>query len=371
VPTGNDAIAWATLAVLATIAQVFMVEAPKRYSYHATPAFLVAAALLLEPAQIAALIAVALGAEWMRQRYPRYIQLFNYATYVLNTFAAWAVFQAFGGELALSGHAVAGAVLAGLVFTALNHLMVSLVLLFARGVPLKASGVLNRESIETDLALIAIGLAIVVFWQIEPWLIALQVVPMFLFYRALRVPQLEDHAHNDAKTGLLVARRFLELMRDEFERTAKNGHPVSVIMGDLDFFRTVNNTYGHLAGDQVLAAVARIMQTTLRGTDIIGRFGGEEFAMVLRNTAAEGAAVAAERVRSAIEKTAVEVSDGVVPIAVTMSFGVASFPDPCPDPETLLHLADIALYRSKVNGRNRCTTASPEMAEQPLPTAAA
>lgn len=370
IPTGNDAMAWAVLAVLATVAQVFTVEAPHRHSYHATPAFFVAAVLMLEPAQIAALIAVALGAEWIRQRYAWNIQIFNYATYLLSALGAWVVFQAFGGELTLSASDATGVVAAAVIFTALNHAMVSLVLLFASGVPLKASGILSLASIETDLALIAIGVAMVIFWKVEPWLIALQVIPMFLFYQALRIPLLEEHAHNDAKTGLLVARRFLELMSDEFDRVAKNKQPVSIIMGDLDFFRDVNNTYGHLAGDQVLAAIAAILKQTLRDTDVIGRFGGEEFAMVLRNTAAEGAAVAAERIRAAIEKQAFEVTGAEVPIAVTMSFGVASSPEPCSETEALLHLADLALYRSKVNGRNRVTTASPEMAEEPLPTAA-
>jgi diguanylate cyclase (GGDEF)-like protein len=135
-------------------------------------------------------------------------------------------------------------------------------------------------------------------------------------------------------------------------------------MTDLDLFRNVNNTLGHLAGDEVLQAVAQVMKKTLRKDDVIGRFGGEEFVILLRDTDDPGAARAAERVRAAVQSSAVKVTDSPDPVHITMSLGVAAFPSPCPDTRNLMRLADLAVYRSKLNGRNQVTMATPDMAEE-------
>lgn len=368
-PVAVDQLAaFASLTLLATISQLFMVEAPNRHSYHTTPAFLIAAALLLPPVLLVPLVAAALLPEWARYRYPWYIQTFNIATYLVNALAAWSVFAlAAPGGLALSWTAAGATVGAGLAFALLNHTMVAFVLWFARGISPRNSGVASRESMETDLALIGVGVGIAVFWTIEPLLIVLEVVPLFLFHRALHVPQLKEDAYRDAKTGLLGARRFTEILNDELERAARSSHPLAVIMTDLDLFRNVNSTLGHLAGDEVLKAVAGVMTRTLRTTDAVGRFGGEEFVVLLRNTDAEGAARAAERVRAAVEGEAIKVTDSAEPVRVTMSLGVAAFPEPCRDVGDLVRLADVAVYRSKANGRNRVTLAAPEMEEESTP----
>ncbi len=354
--------AWIALAIftcLATASQLFAVKAPSRHSYHATPAFLLSAALLLPPLFYIPLVVIPLALEWSRYRYPWYIQTFNICTYLLNILGARVVFGSISpGGLDLSWAGIGAAAAAGLTFTAMNHFMVAIVLWLARHISPARSGVLSAESLQTDLALIGVGIGIAVFWTIEPALIVLQIIPLFMFYRALSGPRLEDEAHHDAKTGLLATRRFMEIVEEHSVRAARDPRrPVSLIMADLDFFRDVNNSLGHLAGDQVLRAVATVLQQTLRQSDFIGRFGGEEFVMLLPNTAAAAAMRAAERVRAAVESARIQIPGCPEPVQITISLGVASFPDQCPDVRALLHMADLAVYRSKRDGRNRTSTA--------------
>ncbi|MDO8615644.1 MAG: GGDEF domain-containing protein [Dehalococcoidia bacterium] len=355
--SASDLPAFLALCGLAAISQILPVEAPNRQSYHATPAFLVAAALLVPPALYTPLVIIPLAGEWLRWRYPWYIQTFNISTYLINLLAAGMLFHVIapGGDLQLSWASAGAAVAAGITFTALNHAMVAVVLWLARGIPPAQSGVISRESVEMDLALISVGIGLAVFWSVDPALLVLGIVPMFLFYRALSVPRLEQEAYHDAKTGVLVARRFMEILAHALREAAESRQPVAVAMADLDFFREVNNTHGHLVGDEVLKAVAGVMERTLRQHDVIGRFGGEEFVFLLRNTDALGAERAAQRVRAAVEAANFRVPGSEDALRVTVSIGVACFPEPCPDAEALLELADVAAYESKMQGRNRVT----------------
>ena len=358
--SGSQLVAFFAFTFLATVSQLFMVDAPNRQSYHATPAFLLAGAYLLDPGLLVPMVVIALIPEWIRYRYPWYIQSFNIATYLLNVLAAWGALHLVApGGLSAEWRPAAGVLVAGPAFAVLNHLMVAMVLKLARGISVKESGLFGRESIETDLALLAVGAGMATFWAVEPMLIFLQLVPLALFFRALRVPQLQEEAHQDAKTGLLSARRFMELLDEDIEKAVRSGHSLSVLMCDLDLFRNVNNTYGHLAGDEVLQAIAGILKSTFRTEDVVGRFGGEEFVVLLRNTNSTGAAIAAERIRREVRDTGFRISASEEPLKLTISVGVASFPDSVHDVKNLLHDADLAVYRSKLAGRNRVTIASP------------
>lgn len=365
---GERVVAFVLLMVLSAGAQLFKVDAPNRQSYHITPAFLLAGVLLLDPVLLVPMVVLAMLPEWVRFRYPWYIQTFNICTYLLNVLVAWAVFQAVAPEAGLGSSWRAAAATAGAAatFGALNHGMVALVLWLARGIRPRESQVLSWQSLETDLALLAVGVGMATFWTVNPPLVALGMVPLFLFYRALFVPQLEEQAHYDAKTGLLTARRFMDLLSEELDRLAKEPKPTSVIMADLDLLRNINNSLGHLAGDEVLRTVAAVLKGSVRCDDIVGRFGGEEFVLLLRNTDAQSAMRVAERVRAAVESTPVAVPGVPTPVQVTMSLGVASFPDPCTDPQQLLHYADLAVYQSKVNGRNRVSLAHPGLEDSSI-----
>ena len=353
-------MAFALLTLLATVSQLFMVDAPNRHSYHATPAFLLAGAFILDPVLLVPMVVLALIPEWVKYRYPWYIQTFNIATYLVNVMAAWAALHLVAPNgLTAQWRPAAGVLAAGPTFALLNHVMVALVLKFARGIPIRESGLFGRESIETDLALLAVGAGMATFWAVQPMLIVLQVIPLVLFFRALRVPKLQEEADHDAKTGLLGVRCFTELLDVEIEKSLRTSRPLSVLMCDLDLFRNVNNSYGHLAGDEVLKAVADLLQKTFRDEDLIGRFGGEELVVLLRNTGIEGAVAAGERIRLEMRDADIVISGSNEVVKLTISVGVASFPEPIHDPRNLLHDADLAVYRAKLSGRNRVSVAAP------------
>lgn len=366
---GDQLAAYVLLIALASAAQLLKVDAPGRQSYHTTPIFLLAAALLLPPPAVIAMVPLVLSLEWLRYRYPWYIQAFNVSTYLLSALTAWAVFDSVAGDVSLgpSWRSAAATALAATAFASLNHAMVGLVLWLARGLSPRQSRVFSLESLQTDLALLSVGAGLAVFWVVNPGLIVLGLIPLFPFYRALFVPKLQEEAYLDAKTGLLTARRFLELLNEELARLAKAPRPTAVVMADPDLLRNINNSLGHLAGDRVIAAVANVLQATAADSALIGRFGGEEFALLLPNCDLERAGVLAESIRATLEATSIHVDGSPEPACITMSLGVAAFPHPCDDPARLLHYADLAVYRSKLLGRNRVSLASPEMDDKRFP----
>jgi len=129
-------------------------------------------------------------------------------------------------------------------------------------------------------------------------------------------------------------------------------------MADLDLLRNVNNTFGHLAGDTVLTGIGRIIRETVREYDLPARFGGEEFCIVLLEAGRAEAQAFAERLRQAVQAADFEVATSPQPIHVTMSLGIACFPDDATTPTDLTHAADIAVYQAKLKGRNRVVCAS-------------
>ena len=129
--------------------------------------------------------------------------------------------------------------------------------------------------------------------------------------------------------------------------------PMSLIMADLDLLRDINNTYGHLAGDAVLRGIAQIFRAQLRHYDVPARFGGEEFSILLPETPPDQALEIAERIRRAVAEASFEVETSSEPIRATVSIGVAGFPKDATDANDLIHQADLAVYRAKLQGRNR------------------
>jgi diguanylate cyclase (GGDEF)-like protein/PAS domain S-box-containing protein len=171
--------------------------------------------------------------------------------------------------------------------------------------------------------------------------------------RAVKVLQeeLREQSNHDALTGL-YNRHFLE---ESFGRellvAGRGGYPVSIIMGDLDHFKAVNDTYGHLAGDQVLRTFGALLSGNARASDIACRYGGEEFLLILPGMTKEGARQRAEHVRQAMG--AAIVSHGQSRITVTTSLGIAAYPDDGSTADELIAAADGALYAAKAQGRNR------------------
>lgn len=162
---------------------------------------------------------------------------------------------------------------------------------------------------------------------------------------------LRVQATRDSLTGLWNRGATLDLLRRELNRGERQGTPVSVVMADIDHFKQINDMYGHLTGDVVLREVAHRLSSAVRGYDVTGRFGGEEFLIVFPGCAVASAAAQAERLRACINREPVDTPEG--PIPVTLSLGVAaSEPVTEVDPDLLLRAADTALYRAKSRGRN-------------------
>jgi diguanylate cyclase (GGDEF)-like protein len=165
----------------------------------------------------------------------------------------------------------------------------------------------------------------------------------------LRV-ELEQAARTDSLTGLLNRRALLEVMQREISGSRRHGSPLSVLVIDLDHFKLLNDRYGHVAGDSALRAIATSLATHLRAKDTLARFGGEEFVAILPNTDGGGAFEVAERLRTQVAASLVEIGGRLV--ALTASFGVSSLQEADESSDSLLQRGDQALYAAKQWGRN-------------------
>ena len=168
--------------------------------------------------------------------------------------------------------------------------------------------------------------------------------------------RLEELATRDPLTRLLNRRALLERLSAEVDRCRRFEKPVSILLLDLDHFKTINDGYGHLVGDDVLRQTAALLDTAARTVDVVARYGGEEFVVILPETTPDGALIFAERLRERIGTHPFDVG-GREPLHLTTSIGIASFPSPrVESTEDLFARADEALYRAKSSGRNQVRT---------------
>jgi two-component system, cell cycle response regulator len=184
---------------------------------------------------------------------------------------------------------------------------------------------------------------------------------------ALRTKNLQDllieHAHIDPLTALPNRRALMERLQQEWSRMERHGESFSFIMADIDHFKMVNDTFGHIVGDHLLQEIAKVFAKQCRNIDLPARYGGEEFAIVVSHESAENAVNLAERCRKAIEKINIPVKGDSV--HATISFGIAEASG-LTAPEALIEHADEALYEAKVTGRNK--TATYEETHQEVPS---
>ena len=164
--------------------------------------------------------------------------------------------------------------------------------------------------------------------------------------------ELQRQAHLDYLTGLPNRRDFMERGEIEFSRTQRYDSHLSILMLDIDHFKKINDTYGHQSGDLVLKSIASTFQKELRSIDIVGRIGGEEFALILPETGIEKATEVAERLREIISASVITLPNGMK-ISITVSIGIASLIDKNSNMNMLLMESDKALYKAKLSGRNR------------------
>jgi len=155
----------------------------------------------------------------------------------------------------------------------------------------------------------------------------------------------------DDLTGLANRRRFMQSLDGEVRRAERFGTRLSVLVADLDNFKSINDRFGHAAGDLVLQRVAEILSSTLRDVDLPARLGGEEFAVIVQGSDVDAAIVVGERIRDALRSSPIELAPARS-VTVTASLGIASYPEE-PTPEALMRAADVALYRAKAEGKDR------------------
>jgi diguanylate cyclase (GGDEF)-like protein len=316
-----------------------------------------AAAIMLPPV-FAALVAVTVCTHlWWRSYRPRtplYRQVFTTSTIVLASLAASATMAAVGGTSRL-----AAILLALLVYTTVNSCLVAGAIAVSNpGSDLiTVFGDWDQNALE--IATLSLGALTAIAVQINPWLLVFVLLPVLVLHRAMLVHQLAEAARTDLKTGLLNAAAWHTQAQRSLNRSRLGETPRGVLVLDLDHFKRVNDTYGHLAGDKVLVAVADALRSEVRDRDLVGRFGGEEFVVLLAalpgGAAAELQAVA-ERMRRRVAELRVEIPTPDGPLTVsglTVSIGCAVHPGGGQDLRALLQIADTALYSAKREGRNQ------------------
>jgi diguanylate cyclase (GGDEF)-like protein len=209
----------------------------------------------------------------------------------------------------------------------------------------------NRESLLLDVVELCLGMLVAIASALSLGLLLLALPPVVLLQRSLMHQQLQAAARTDAKTGLLNASAWQREADTELSRAQRTHDALALLLIDIDHFKRVNDTHGHLVGDQVLVGVASTLCGQLRDYDVVGRFGGEEFVVLLPGADTVEACRVAERLRGRVRRLAVPAEEGTV--AVTISVGVALFRMHGEDLIELLAAADLALYRAKQSGRDR------------------
>jgi diguanylate cyclase (GGDEF)-like protein len=354
--TGGSEVALGLgLACAAALAQAFEVHMPSNKAYNATLAFLLAASLLVGPFPTVLVAATPFIVEQIRRPKQMYIQIFNVSTHVIAALAAAGVYAVFRGHWASQGGGISlvGAACALATLLAVNHTTLVVVLWWARGVRPRDSGLFGIEGLLTDATLLALGVVVAALYTANHSLVLFALVPFALLQRALYFPELTRASRTDPKTGLINSAYFAELAEEELRRAARFGHPVAVVVADLDLLRNINNAYGHLAGDIVLKGVADILKEEVREYDVVARFGGEEFALLLPNADIEEAHQVAERIRGRVARERYDVATSLTPIPATLSLGVSVRTVHGETLKELMHAADLAVYRAKMEGRDR------------------
>ncbi|BBG02979.1 GGDEF domain-containing protein [Pseudonocardia saturnea] len=332
------------------------------------------AGALLFPPGVAGLVVIGVYSHlWWRVWRPAgagfYRHVYTTSTVVLAAIAASTVVAPDGlATVAGAGGpgsmlpAVGLLLLAMAVYVVVNQVLVALALALTTGRRFALRGVLGEwDDHILEGATLCLGVLAALAALRQPLLILLVLPPLLVLHRAVLIRQLEERANTDAKTGLLTAAAWRGQAHRGLARGRRHRDAVAVLILDLDHFKSVNDCYGHLAGDEVLTAVARTLTAQVREVDPVGRFGGEEFVVLLAGLphGQEGrtlAHAAAERIRRAVRGLAVRVDQPGGPLTIadlSVSVGVAITGQDGESLEELMQVADYALYAAKRAGRNR------------------
>lgn len=322
-------------------------------------------AVLLLPFHLALFLIILVdGQRWFNWRRPPHRFFFSLCTNAVAVLSASQVFMA----LSPSGLATAspqgstgtfGAiVLAGLVYELVQIIGVGSVIALSSSSTPRLRNVLGSPADNAiDLTTIGLGAVTAVLLVHIPAAIVIVLVVSILGNKLAEISQLQEEAKTDVKTGLLNMRGWTEAANRAFARTTRSGSGPALLMIDLDHFKWINDTYGHPAGDDVILQVGRLIGKAIRPSDIVGRFGGEEFVVLLTDTSRTVAAQVSERIRHAIASALITTTGRRgAPVTITdrtTSIGVAVYPDHGSTLQDLLHAADAAVYEAKEHGRDQ------------------
>ncbi|MGH3761105.1 GGDEF domain-containing protein [Actinophytocola sp.] len=327
------------------------------------------AAIVVLPVHLA-LFSILIGRtqRWFVGRRPLWRYVFTSASILLAALAAHEVVAAFGPR-GLSALTVPGSftvfgilMLAGLMYFSVQAVIVAvgLVLLSSSRPTLAVLG--TKDDNELEALTIALGTVAAILLVNLPAALAIIVVISVIGNRIAEVRQLQVDVRTDPKTGLLNMRGWREGAERALSRVERANGSAAVLMVDLDHFKSINDTWGHPAGDDMLEYVAHALRGATRPSDIIGRFGGEEFVVLLPEADAGEAEQAGERIRRTISELHVPTTDKRGgPVAITdrtTSIGVAVYPQHAKGLGELLQAADAAVYEAKENGRDQVRLAS-------------
>jgi diguanylate cyclase (GGDEF)-like protein len=329
------------------------------------------AAVLLLPVSMAVGL-VALTHAHMRVRVvrtPTFRWAYSAATVVVATHAAAAVLQVgltqdtYPG-LPVGWHGLIGVVLSGLTRWFVNFALVVVIILLASPQTPGRTALGSISGLVTEGSGVSLGGVTALVVAHDPWYVVLIMPPLVLLHRSLMAHTYELAARTDEKTRLANALHWTEMARREVSRAERDNTTVGILMIDLDHFKRVNDTYGHFAGDDVLKAVADAIRRESRDYDVAGRFGGEEFVLLVPGITTENLLTRAERLRDRIKDLKVHTTGngGRVEIGdLTASIGAVTYPAGGDHLDNLLLAVDAALYEAKRTGRNRtCLAAQAE-----------
>ena len=220
------------------------------------------------------------------------------------------------------------------------------------GISWKKIGTLNKDSMITESVLIISGALLGRIYQLDPFLILIMMIPLLLFHGILEKSNEAKLAYIDEKTGLYNYRFFDSKISELYNKASQSHKPLTMVFGDMDRLRDVNNTYGHPIGDKALIAVAKVLKESNGDDSLAIRFGGEEFILLLPDCDKPRALEIAEQVRRTINDTTISLDSGEQ-LKLSMSFGVASYPEDANTVDKLIKAADLAVYAAKHCGRNQ------------------
>lgn len=332
-----------------------------------TSLWIFAAALCVPLPLVFAMVALVYLHSWYRSCAGRwYRKLFSAAAMVLASTAAVALLRLLQpAEYPIIPHGPPG--LIALLGSATVYWLVNVVVVISAVMmsdPLQPARQLLGDLSEQVVVAASLGLAIALAMTVayQPWLIAVPMIALYPLHRALLLPHFQQAARTDCKTGLLTAGFWREEAGRELQRARRLAEPLGVLMLDLDHFKSFNDRMGHLVGDQLLRAVADELRSETRPYDLVGRFGGEEFVILLPGVGAAQVEHIADRIRARISRLRVLVDgphDRPTTVGgISVSIGAAVRPNDGDDIDHLVLAADGALLAAKAAGRDRVRLAT-------------